>query len=38
MWTLLGVLLAPFRFARHIISMRLFALALFLGLLFYCCC
>lgn len=32
MWALLGVLLAPFPFARHIIGMDLFALALFLGL------
>ena len=32
MWALLGILLAPFRFARHIIGVRLFALALFLGL------
>ena len=32
MWALLGVLLAPFRFARHIIGMGLFAVALFLGL------
>lgn len=32
MWALLGVLLAPFRFTRHIIGMGLFALALFFGL------
>ena len=32
MWALLGVLLAPFWFPRHIIGMGLFALALFLGL------
>lgn len=32
MWALLGVLLAPFRFARHIIGVVLFALAVFLGL------
>ena len=28
MWALLGVLLAPFRFARHIIGVGLFALAI----------
>lgn len=32
MWALLGLLLAPFRFARHIIGMGVFAVALFLGL------
>ena len=32
MWALLGLLLAPFRFARHILGMGVFAVALFLGL------
>ena len=32
MWALLGILLAPFRFARHIIGMGMFAIVLFLGL------
>jgi type IV secretion system protein VirD4 len=32
MWALLGVLLAPFRFARHIVGVVLFAMALFAGL------
>ncbi len=29
MWALLGILLAPFRFARHIVGVVLFAMVLF---------
>src|SRR3546814_4736188 len=32
MWALLGILLAPFRFARHIIVVILFAMVLFAAL------
>ena len=32
MWALLGVLLAPFRFARHIVGVVLFAMVLFVAL------
>ena len=32
MWALLGLLLAPFRFARHVFTAAVFGIALFLGL------
>jgi hypothetical protein len=32
MWALLGILLAPFRFVRHVFVAGVFAVALFLGL------
>ena len=32
MWALLGILLAPFRFARHIVGVVLFAMVLFVAL------